>query len=382
MYQRKKGKGMVAVDLSSEIKKNGKYSIFLELRYVMPKSPPVSPILKSMHECTERNILFLSETGNGKSTFINAFKNYVTYPSFDDALKAARAGESMFLVPASFSISLNGKHQSVRVGDPDDKNENTTFGGGSATRASATYVFESSVGRLGLVDTPGMGDTEGLDKDKMNVANIVSHLSSIENIHCICILLKPNCHLHKSAVNNIVFCFTGSRGTQYQPGDTLDALKALLAEVEEKYGVKIALTDSTKYCLDNDSFRFLVHLLMASSTVRAIASAWLPTLLNQTVELNEARRIIEVVSPVLAKISQSIQSNLSALKMREEELQKIDIMQEGVADKLMVPVVTMEVRQLDHPRTVCAAGKHMTTVTGSDGEYERFIILFVTTSAT
>ena len=78
----------------------------------------------------------------------------------------------------------------------------------------------------------------GPEKDKENFQNILAHLSYYNEIHGICILLKPNnsrltvmfqfcikellTHLHKSAADNIVFCFTNARNTNYRPGDKAD----------------------------------------------------------------------------------------------------------------------------------------------------------------
>jgi hypothetical protein len=69
------------------------------------------------------------------------------------------------------------------------------------------------------------------------VNNIISYISTLEQIDCICILLKPNearldtifryclqellASLHRNAAKNIVFCFTNSRGTLYRPGKNL-----------------------------------------------------------------------------------------------------------------------------------------------------------------
>jgi predicted GTPase len=77
-----------------------------------------------------------------------------------------------------------------------------------------------------LIDTPGIGDTRGIEQDKRNFADILSTLASFDKLHGILILLKPNSarltlmfkfcvtelltHLHRDAARNMVFGFTKS----------------------------------------------------------------------------------------------------------------------------------------------------------------------------
>ncbi len=74
----------------------------------------------------------------------------------------------------------------------------------------------------------------GIEQDRENFQNILNCISCYEEIHGICVLLKPNnsklnimfefcikellTHLHKGAANNIVFLFTNVRNTFYTPG--------------------------------------------------------------------------------------------------------------------------------------------------------------------
>ena len=93
--------------------------------------------------------------------------------------------------------------------------------------------------------------------DKKHFEAILNSLRTYDKIHAVVVLLKPNnprlsvafkfCilellrHLHKSLESNIIFAFTNSRGTFYQPGDNL----------------KIDVSPSNYFCFDNEAFRYL-----------------------------------------------------------------------------------------------------------------------------
>jgi hypothetical protein len=81
-------------------------------------------LLSALEPFDALNILILGETGVGKSTFINAFVNYLTYDTLDDALKAKGLN---WIIPFSFhthivdkSIDRRGQfvQKTVRIIDP------------------------------------------------------------------------------------------------------------------------------------------------------------------------------------------------------------------------------------------------------------------------
>lgn len=94
------------------------------------------------------------------------------------------------------------------------------------------HSFSYKGGRLVLIDTPGIGDVDGIDQDKRNVSMIMDCLKEFGELHGICVLMKPNearleanfkycigellTRLHKDAAKNVVFCFTNAQGTQYR----------------------------------------------------------------------------------------------------------------------------------------------------------------------
>ena len=149
--------------------------------------------------------------------------------------------------------------------------------GESDTQQCCSYEFPFNGYTIRLIDTPGVGDTRGVEQDKLNFDNILAFIGNYLELHCICVLLKPNnarititfeycikqllAHLQKSASNNIVFLFTNTRSTFYRPGDSAPSLKRILNQVKEMPpNVDIRFNKSTVYCLDNEAFRFLMAI--------------------------------------------------------------------------------------------------------------------------
>ncbi|CAG8492140.1 4435_t:CDS:2 [Dentiscutata heterogama] len=298
----------------------------------------------------EVNILLLGETGAGKSTFINAFANYFKFNSLDEAI----SGE------------IN-----------------------SSTQECEAYVFPVDENKvIRLIDTPGIGDTRGIEHDKKNFENILNCISQYDYLNGICILLKPNnarlniifkyciqellSHLHKSAKDNIVFCFTNTRGTFFRPGDTLPVLKRQLSEIQKKSDIEIKICKDTVYCFDNESFRFLAAVKkgMSFTDKEVFASSWeksanesmrliermincTPHKIIDTISLNNARQIVMILYKPLAEVILNIQENIVQIEKLKKEIQRSDITAEELKSKLYIPYIGLELIRLDRPRVVC-----------------------------
>ncbi|GBC01557.1 hypothetical protein RclHR1_04230002 [Rhizophagus clarus] len=339
----------------------------------------------------EINILLLGETGVGKSTFINAFANYLKF----DTLNEAKSGKMEALISSKFTITdnINYETKTIKIGN-NDSNERLENIGMSSTQECKSYTFYSAANELiRLIDTPGIGDTRGLDQDKKNFENILEHISQYRHLNGICILLKPNnsrltiifrfciqellSHLHRNAKDNIVFCFTNARGTFYRPGDTLPPLKKQLEELNKRSGVEIKVNHETIYCFDNESFRFLAaikepDISFTDADENNFSESWNksvseslrlihylierpPHIIKDTLSLNNTRNTVIILSKPLAEIGQLIQTNIKLIKEQQNEVETSNKTIEELKEQLYIPQIDLESVALGHPRTVCTS---------------------------
>ncbi|CAG8683948.1 11312_t:CDS:2 [Dentiscutata erythropus] len=272
----------------------------------------------------EITILLLGEVGVGKSTFINAFANYFTFDSLDDAKSKER-----ILIPSEFIItdSHDKKAKFIKIGE-NDQNEQFKNKEISATKSCKSYVFHAANKVIRLIDTPGIHQ----DAENFEFENILAHISHFQYLNGICILLKSNnseltltlntvllilSHFSRSAKDNIVFCFTNSRESSYHPGNTLPPLKKELNSLFHKSGIEIKAQKDTIYCFDNEAFRFLAAAKenISFNDEENFAISWKnsvresirlaqfftsrpPHKVEETLSFNEVKCIIEQVSSI------------------------------------------------------------------------------------
>ena len=217
----------------------------------------------------EINLLLLGVTGVGKSTFINGLVNHLHYDKLDDAL----GKDLLYVIPTSF-VMLNFEGEEQTISNGTDENEVFAIGQ-SSTQTPRKYEFRFGGDRiLRIIDTPGIGDTRGIDQDKINVQNILTYISQYDHLNGICLLLKPNearldprfvfcikellTNLHRSAAENIVFCFTHARATFFRGGSTRGLLEEVLADLKRVRGIEVPLKQENTFYFDNESYRFIV----------------------------------------------------------------------------------------------------------------------------
>lgn len=328
------------------------------------------------------NILLLGPTGVGKTTFINAFANYLVYNTLEEAID----GNLQAIIPAWFIYTDKNTFEAktIIIGVPDESEKKGSVGE-SCTRECRSFVFQIGNRKLRLIDAPGIGDTEGVLQDEKNFEDILSYISQFEYLNGICILLKPNeerlnilfrfCvkellrHLHVSARENIMFVFTNARATSYQPGASAPILKELLRTLKNQSTTDVPFSRANTFTFDNEAFRFLAlkknGIEFASQEQNDYSRSWdytiqefsrLITRINQcdkhavsdTLSLNEAQQLIRKLSRPIGEITTFIQENIELAKQHRDNVRSC-----STPTPQILPQNGARVVQLDHPRTVC-----------------------------
>ena len=294
----------------------------------------------------EINILLLGETGVGKSTWINGFANYVMYENFEEF----ESHDPVCLTATSF-VFTDDICESINISTRLTQSEIT---GESEAQYPQTYEIRINGGVVRLIDTPGVGDTRGIEHDENNIKQILHQIVSIKKLHGICILLKPDIarmhimfeyclkmiftSLHRDACRNVVFCFTSCRRTFYMPEDTLSLLRRLLIEVE----LKIDLNNENIFCFDNEAMRYIVArkfgIVFHENLRRVFMASWNnsvmqfdrllehfaaiePHLVEKTLSVNYARQVLLEGYKPLTMVAAVIQNNLKIKVMQIRQLE-------------------------------------------------------------
>ncbi|CAF1223500.1 unnamed protein product [Rotaria sp. Silwood1] len=119
------------------------------------------------------NILLLDETNVGKSTFINAFINYIQYKTFE----RAELNKPIFLISVSFCIKINNNYEEhiTRHSDFDNSNQSVT----QYCKSHIFYFKDNDEIKLRFIDTPGFDDTQA----KINMQYILDYINNFSYLN-------------------------------------------------------------------------------------------------------------------------------------------------------------------------------------------------------
>lgn len=149
-------------------------------------------------------LLLIGETGSGKTSFLNLICNF-------DMVR--RYGyESAFEYFHNFNdIEVeNAQHKQME----------------SKTSGATLYSITLNGLEVGIIDTPGFGDSRGMKEDEKNVKTIIDALKEVDHVNCVClvingrlarmtatlryVLAEITAILPKKVLSNVIIVFTNT----------------------------------------------------------------------------------------------------------------------------------------------------------------------------
>lgn len=183
-------------------------------------------------------------------------------------------------------------------------------------------------------------------------------------------------HLHISVVQNIVFCFTFSQISSgvFGPGEGYKVLKSFL-EKDIKSGIVLKPGENV-FFIENEAYRFLVskknkypwtedqelqHSQSWNHSVKEIKKMFSyiltipPHNLEDTISLNNAKKIVVDLSEVIFRLSQNIENNIDHIENLTKQLHK-DVTKKEMLKTTMKMKLNIIVKELlASPKLVCEA---------------------------
>ncbi|CAF3287252.1 unnamed protein product [Rotaria socialis] len=280
------------------------------------------------------NILMMSETGAGKSTFINAFTNYVIYSTLSEATR----GDMQVLIPSTFHMidpeTFHARRISIEQPTTDEKCEET---GQSSTQYCRSYNFRIGNCQLRLIDAPGIGDYD--------------HLNGI------CTVLEPNnerltvgfcfcfkeilTHLHINAKDNLMFVFNNGWSTFYWPGSTTPLVRSITKGLHKTWGVEIPFNNENTFMFDNEAFRFLATckngVEFSDEEVTNFSKSWEISVkeftrliqriqkfelhaVRDSVSINSTQQLIRKLTRPIGETARLIEENIQLAKQHKQNI--------------------------------------------------------------
>ena len=186
-------------------------------------------------------VLFIGETGSGKTSLLNFICNAKIIQEVGNVAKASKDFR-----PFHDIMLENAAAKQME----------------SKTSGAKLYKTKICGLDVGIIDTPGFGDSRGLEQDKKHAKAIVSALTAEDYINCICLIINGRtsrlsatlkyvlseitAFLPRVVLNNIVVFFTNA-------ADFLD-VNFDMRVLEEYFGQPVQ-TDHV-FCIENPYCRF------------------------------------------------------------------------------------------------------------------------------
>jgi len=185
------------------------------------------------------NILLIGESGCGKTSFLNLLCNCETLLAFFSGPGPKKAEN----IHSFNDMRMENAHNCKM---------------GSSTNDAKKYEVEIGGHKVGVIDTPGFGDTRGLQQDKRNTDKILRFLNEeVDYVNCVCLVINGReSRMHKF----LRYILTAV--TSILPKDILDNVIVVCSNTDKKIKLNFEIAILTEYfgkdieqnnifCIDN-----------------------------------------------------------------------------------------------------------------------------------
>lgn len=194
----------------------------MESRIRAIKDPDYLKLSNNSEPKQHIKLLLIGRTGAGKTTLINVITNMFYKKEYTDERLIAIKQNIEIIDGGGNARKYTLKNNIDEFGEKQsDFNSNISA---SQTTECNIYTFENDNLILSLIDTPGLGDTNGYEQDQQNVATIVNGVQKVHDFNAICLVHKGTDAkqdtilkyliselkgmLTKECQNNFIVCFT------------------------------------------------------------------------------------------------------------------------------------------------------------------------------
>ena len=248
-------------------------------------------------------MLLIGETGSGKTSFLNLICNC----GMIQALHVGFGDVDAFSQLRQFNaVELENAVSNQME---------------SKTSGAKLYNVELCGIKMGVVDTPGFGDSRGFEEDKRNVAKIIAAVEEEDYLNCVClvingrqsrmsatlryVLTEITAILPKEIVSNVIVVFTNT-------ADGLD-LNFDLNALETFFGKEIE--NSRMFCIENpycrlDKAKKQTGKLPAEKIVRSLQKSF-----------DETNEVLKEMSTTVKDFHQVHTARFATLYEKKQEIE-------------------------------------------------------------
>ena len=171
-------------------------------------------------------MLVIGETGSGKTSFLNLLCNFGTIEALGLGLD-----------------SVEALHQFRNFNDMQLENMMSSQ---MASKTSGAKLYNVELGelKLGIIDTPGFGDSRGIEEDEKNVKKIIAALENEETefVNCVCLVING-----RSCRSTVLLKYVLSEVTAILPQDVLNNVIVVFSNTKDILELNFKVSELREY---------------------------------------------------------------------------------------------------------------------------------------